>query len=96
MRESPVRVLHISTRAGSSQVQVEFADSGAGVKDPDLVFDPFYTTKSPGKGTGLGLSACYGIIQKHGGQITCQNRPQGGAVFTVILPTAPQTELQNA
>jgi len=96
MRESKVRVLHISTRAGSSQVQVEFADSGAGVKDPDLVFDPFYTTKSPGKGTGLGLSACYGIIQKHGGQITCQNRPQGGAVFTVILPTAPQTELQNA
>jgi signal transduction histidine kinase len=96
MRESPVRVLHIATRAGNSQVQVEFADSGAGVKDPDLVFDPFYTTKSPGKGTGLGLSACYGIIQKHGGQITCQNRPQGGAVFTVILPTAPQTELQNA
>ena len=96
MRDSSVRVLHISTRAGSNQVQIEFADSGAGVKDPDLVFDPFYTTKSPGKGTGLGLSACYGIIQKHGGQITCQNRPQGGAIFTVTLPAAQMAELQNA
>ncbi|ABF43457.1 periplasmic sensor signal transduction histidine kinase [Candidatus Koribacter versatilis Ellin345] len=96
MSESVVRVLHISTRAGSSQVQVEFADSGPGVKDPDLVFDPFYTTKSPGKGTGLGLSACYGIVQKHGGQITCANRPQGGAIFTVTLPTVEQVEMQNA
>ncbi len=96
MRESPVRVLHITTRSGNSQVHIEFADSGAGVKQPDLVFDPFYTTKSPGKGTGLGLSACYGIVQKHGGQITCQNRPQGGAIFTVTLPTAPQRELQTA
>jgi two-component system NtrC family sensor kinase len=96
MADSSVRVLHISTRAGSSQVQIEFADSGAGVRDPNLVFDPFYTTKSPGKGTGLGLSACYGIVQKHGGQITCQNRPQGGAVFTVTLPVVQQAELQNA
>jgi len=96
MRKSDVRVLQISLRAGSSQVQVEFADSGEGVRDPDLVFDPFYTTKSPGKGTGLGLSACYGIVQKHGGQITCANRTQGGAVFTVTLPTAQQPALQNA
>jgi signal transduction histidine kinase len=96
MRDSAVRVLHISTRAGNSQVQIEFADSGAGVKEPDLVFDPFYTTKSPGKGTGLGLSACYGIVQKHGGEITCQNRPQGGAIFTVTLPIAPKSAMQNA
>lgn len=88
MREAAVRVLHITTRGGSQQVQIEFADSGAGVLEPDLVFDPFYTTKSPGKGTGLGLSACYGIIQKHGGQITCHNRAQGGAIFTVTLPGA--------
>ncbi len=96
MRESKVRVLKIATRTGNSRVHIEFADSGAGLKQPDLVFDPFYTTKSPGKGTGLGLSACYGIVQKHGGEITCQNRPQGGAVFIVTLPAAPQPELQPA
>ncbi|HEY3927710.1 MAG TPA: ATP-binding protein [Candidatus Koribacter sp.] len=96
MRDSEVRVLHISTRHGNRQVQVEFADSGPGLRDPSLVFDPFYTTKSPGKGVGLGLSACYGIVQKHGGQITAQNRPAGGAIFTVTLPAAEQTALQNA
>ncbi len=96
MRDAVVRVLHITTRGGSAQVQIEFADSGAGVREPDLVFDPFYTTKSPGKGTGLGLSACYGIVQKHGGQITCHNRPQGGAIFTVTLPAAQKPQEQNA
>jgi signal transduction histidine kinase len=96
MRDAVVRVLHITTRGGSAQVQIEFADSGAGVREPDLVFDPFYTTKSPGKGTGLGLSACYGIVQKHGGQITCHNRPQGGAIFTVTLPAAQKPHEQNA
>ncbi len=96
MQDSAVRVLHITTRGGSTQVQIEFADSGAGVREPDLVFDPFYTTKSPGKGTGLGLSACYGIVQKHGGQITCHNRPQGGAIFTVTLPAAQKPQEQDA
>ena len=44
-----------------TQVRIEFTDSGPGVKDPERVFDPFYTTKPVGKGTGLGLSTCYGI-----------------------------------
>jgi nitrogen-specific signal transduction histidine kinase len=34
----------------------------------------------------LGLSVCYGIIQEHNGKITCQNRPEGGAVFRIELP----------
>jgi signal transduction histidine kinase len=52
------------------------------------VFDPFYTTKPIGKGTGLGLSAVYGVVQEHHGQITCQNKPEGGAVFVLRLPIA--------
>ena len=36
-------------------VQAEFQDSGPGIKEPNRIFDPFYTTKSVGKGTGLGL-----------------------------------------
>jgi len=68
------------------EVVVQFADSGTGLRDPERVFDPFYTTKPVGKGTGLGLSATYGVIQDHNGQITCYNRPEGGAVFEVRLP----------
>ncbi len=68
------------------EVVVQFADSGPGLRDPERVFDPFYTTKPVGKGTGLGLSATYGVIQDHKGQITCYNRPEGGAAFEIRLP----------
>jgi signal transduction histidine kinase len=79
-----------------NEVVVQFADNGPGLRDPERVFDPFYTTKAVGKGTGLGLSATYGVIQDHKGQITCYNRPEGGAAFEIRLPvlraTAPFAE----
>ncbi len=39
-----------------------------------------------GKGTGLGLSICYGIVKEHGGDITANNAPEGGAIIEVKLP----------
>jgi signal transduction histidine kinase len=65
---------------------LQFSDSGPGIREPQRVFDPFYTTKPVGKGTGLGLSAVYGVIQDHRGQITCQNKREGGALFVVRIP----------
>jgi two-component system NtrC family sensor kinase len=56
------------------------------MQQPERVFDPFYTTRKVGQGPGLGLSVCYGIIQEHNGKITCQNRPEGGAIFRIELP----------
>jgi len=73
------------------QVTVEFHDSGAGIRDPKRIFDPFYTTKPVGKGTGLGLSICYGIIKAHGGEILARNHAKGGALFQVRLPVAGPT-----
>jgi PAS domain S-box-containing protein len=70
------------------QIHVEFHDTGPGIKEPNRIFEPFYTTKTVGKGTGLGLSICYGIIQEHGGRITAHNRDEGGAMITVVLPSA--------
>jgi PAS domain S-box-containing protein len=65
-------------------------DTGTGIAVDTLsrIFEPFYTTKEVGKGTGLGLAIAYGIVQEHGGQIVAANHPDGGAVFTVELPTA--------
>jgi len=79
-------LLLISVRARSEHLEIGFADTGAGLKDPRRVFEPFYTTKPVGKGMGLGLSTCYGIIRQHGGEIDGQNRPEGGATFRVVLP----------
>jgi len=70
---------------------LEFSDSGPGMREPAKVFDPFYTTKPIGKGTGLGLSATYGVVQNHEGQITCQNKPEGGALFILRFPISKQT-----
>jgi PAS domain S-box-containing protein len=64
-------------------------DTGCGIPADELsrIFEPFYTTKEVGQGTGLGLAIAYGIVQDHGGQIVAANHPEGGAVFTVELPT---------
>jgi signal transduction histidine kinase len=78
--------LQISVWRESDEVVVQFADTGPGLQNPERVFDPFYTTKPVGQGTGLGLSATYGVVQDHRGQITCFNRPEGGAAFEIRLP----------
>jgi signal transduction histidine kinase len=78
--------LTVSLWREDGEVVLEFADNGPGLRDPERVFDPFYTTKPVGKGTGLGLSATYGVIQDHKGQISCYNRPEGGATFEIRLP----------
>lgn len=79
-------VLTIKTMRDRANVVALFSDTGPGLKEPNRVFDPFYTTKPVGKGTGLGLSICFGIVQEHGGKIFCYNRQEGGAVFRVELP----------
>ena len=78
--------IRLTTEVKGSKLRWRCADTGPGVPHVDRVFDPFFTTKPPGKGTGLGLSVSYGTIREHGGEISCVNRPEGGAEFTITLP----------
>jgi signal transduction histidine kinase len=94
LEENRGGVLQVSAQCHFNEVIVRFSDSGPGIKEPNRVFDPFYTTKPIGKGTGLGLSAVYGVVQDHAGQITCQNKPDGGALFTLRLPVGKQADPQ--
>jgi two-component system sensor histidine kinase HupT/HoxJ len=82
--------LRISAETGGDSVRLRFADNGPGIAPENLprIFDPFFTTKPVGKGTGLGLAISYGIVEHHGGCIEAANGPEGGAVFTVVLPLA--------
>ncbi|MGA9978440.1 MAG: HAMP domain-containing sensor histidine kinase [Candidatus Sulfotelmatobacter sp.] len=80
--------LEVTALRHGTDAVLHFSDTGPGIREPERVFDPFYTTKPVGKGTGLGLSAAYGVVQDHGGQITCLNKLDGGALFIVRLPAA--------
>jgi signal transduction histidine kinase len=84
--------LRVTGECRDGEVVIQFSDSGPGIKELHRVFDPFYTTKPIGKGTGLGLSAVYGVVQDHEGQITCQNKPEGGALFVLRLPLGKQAD----
>ncbi len=79
-----IRVLLAEEPDRSLTLQV--TDSGCGLPDElgERIFDPFTTTKDTG--LGLGLSICKRIAEAHGGTISCANRSQGGAVFTLRLP----------
>jgi two-component system NtrC family sensor kinase len=75
-------------------VRVRVMDTGPGIPEANLkkIFEPFFTTKAKNEGgTGLGLAIVAKEIRTHGGEISVENLPEGGACFEVILPaSAPQ------
>ena len=83
--------IEIATTRSDGHVEVSFRDNGPGIRHPERIFDPFYTTKEVGKGTGLGLSICYGIVRAHRGEISAENNSDGvGCTFRVRLPPATE------
>jgi len=96
VEESGGGELEILVQRHGVEVVLRFSDTGPGIREPQRVFDPFYTTKPVGKGTGLGLSAVYGVIRDHGGQITCRNKPEGGAEFQIVLPLSEAAQTAGA
>ena len=73
----------------AGKVRTEIKDNGPGIA-PEIVgrlFQPF-ATYGKAHGSGLGLSICKKIIEDHGGHISAQNDPAGGAVFAFTLPVA--------
>ncbi|MGK0304314.1 MAG: two-component system sensor histidine kinase FlrB [Gammaproteobacteria bacterium] len=68
-------------------VDLSVTDNGPGIKNENLnrIFEPFYTTKS--NGTGLGLAVVRSVAQSHQGKVRVTNLVEGGACFTLSLPT---------
>ncbi|HLP18107.1 MAG TPA: ATP-binding protein [Bacteroidota bacterium] len=69
-------------------VRFSFKDTGSGIPAEILprIFDPFFTTKQ--KGAGLGLTTVYSIVQKHGGTLTVDSKPEKGTMIAVYLPAS--------
>ena len=81
-------VITLRTGLQGQAAWIEVADNGSGIAPETLqkIFDPFFTTKPVGQGTGLGLSVSYGIVKKHGGDISVRSELGAGTTFRVRLP----------
>jgi signal transduction histidine kinase len=79
------RILIQSARRGA-QLEITVADNGPGVaaEIKDMLFEILSSNKT--SGMGLGLWLCKFIVERHGGTITYQNSPLGGANFSILLP----------
>ncbi|MEL7115473.1 MAG: ATP-binding protein [Pseudomonadota bacterium] len=80
--------IEIAIGADDGAVWFEVADNGHGLGDHTLddLREPFATSRESGQGMGLGLTISARIVDDHGGEMTAQNRPNGGAVFRVQFP----------
>jgi len=72
----------------SNGVKADVKDSGTGIPEENLnkIFEPFYTTKSPGEGTGLGLFVIKGIVEQLKGTISLYSKYGEGTVVSIFLP----------
>ena len=91
VESQPPTLRHVLLRAasaGNGNIELTVRDSGPGIEAAHLarIFEPFFTTKETGMGMGLSVSRT--IILAHGGQISVENAPEGGAIFRVRLPAS--------
>lgn len=79
--------------ADSENVIIEIVDNGSGIEEsllPDALFEPFKTTKDGG--SGIGLWQVQKMVTNMGGTIAAGNAPNGGAQFTLKLPSVNDVE----
>ncbi len=77
---------HIKIRLKKSPaagLMLDVEDDGPGIRDDIIhrIFTPFFTTKT--NGIGLGLATVKKFVELHGGRVTAENKPEGGALFSV-------------
>lgn len=89
--------VEVRVQGEDGEASVEVADTGPGIREHALprIFDRFYrgddsrTPSSHTAGSGLGLAIVKAIAEAHGGRVSAENRPEGGALFRVRLPRTP-------
>jgi len=85
----PGTPVEVQARTVDESLVLSVADRGPGIPAEILprLFDKFFRGPESGAGgSGLGLTIAKGFVEAHGGTITAENRPSGGAVFTLRLP----------
>ncbi|MBS1212569.1 MAG: putative signal transduction histidine kinase, partial [Proteobacteria bacterium] len=73
-------------------VEITVGDRGPGIPEAmrNQVFAPFFRLESSRSretgGVGLGLTVVRAVVRRHGGDITLEDRPDGGLLVRVVLP----------
>ena len=82
-----VRVALGPSEAAAGRIQIEFADSGSGIRPEDLpeIFRAGFSAS--GNTSGLGLAVCGQIVAQHGGAMRVSSKLGSGTTFYVELPT---------
>jgi two-component system, NtrC family, sensor histidine kinase HydH len=83
--ENPPEVL-VAEEDGVLVLQVRDHGPGIPPEERARIFEPFYTTRT--SGTGLGLSVARRVVELHGGTLTAEDAPEGGALFRIVLPAS--------
>ncbi|TFL11206.1 PAS domain-containing sensor histidine kinase [Pusillimonas caeni] len=86
MEQSDYRTLHVKVTEQLPLIEIAVIDRGHGLRDPERLFEPFYSTKS--EGLGMGLNICRTIIESHHGRLWASANPEGGTIFRFTLPFA--------
>lgn len=81
-----------NARVSEDMIEVEVSDTGHGFSDDvrTKLFQTFFTTKETGMGVGLSISRS--IVEAHGGRMSVESNPSGGATFRFTLPAATSSE----
>jgi signal transduction histidine kinase len=89
----PGGVARVSLKPAGESALLEVADSGVGVpaEQRPVLFERFRTADNGDRrsGTGLGLAIVREFVQLHGGTVEVGEAPEGGALFTILLPREP-------
>jgi len=89
--------VRVSVAGGDGELRIRVEDSGPGLGDidPTTAFERFFradearTHGSETAGTGLGLAIVKAVAEAHGGVVSAETRPEGGARFTLRIPLSP-------
>ncbi|MFN8638609.1 MAG: DUF4118 domain-containing protein [Dehalococcoidia bacterium] len=92
---SPGTAIEVSACAGEGAVTIDVRDHGSGIPSSALghLFEPFAPgagDRSRPRGSGVGLAVARGLVEAHGGTISGENDPGGGARFRISLPVRSQ------
>ena len=79
-------------------IKLSVSDTGKGIPSEvvDLIFEPYFTTKTPGEGTGLGLALVHSIVESYGGKVEVKSESGKGTSFTIYIPISNKYKIHDS